>query len=227
MGERLCTCTLCGPEGESRSISTTQRHQLDDRLRSGGSSAPTRVPSPQKLPQREIVSVCVDTSGADSSGSPNTPNLLPPSVSTSIDDVVYHLHTCNAAWSFPTSLVFEIPPTKDSFDFTPKAVEELRCPNSAFRLSLRDQESARVVGYECFLNEALQVLESHLIDENCPTVARIAESIDKILDILTTLDKQKGNEWDRQLRAQRSPNTYVLTGACVQPLFYLASYRFI
>ena len=226
MGDRyLCTCTLCGPGGMSQSRSTAQRHRFDDKLRSSGSGVLTvhASPSPQP-PQRLAVPVLAPTTEADDFPQPDTPDSSPPSISTTIERLTHYLRVRDAAWRFPASLVFATPPTEDSLDFTPRTVAELRYPNSTFPLSLRDQESAQVIGYESFLNETLQVLESHSLHEDDPLTAQITESVNTTLNILATLDKHKGAEWDRQVRAQRSPDTYVLTGVYIPSAPYPMSH---
>lgn len=234
-GRYLCTCTLCGPGGVSQSRSTAQRHRFDDKLRprrpglppmhapSSPQSppsvppvyAPPSPPPPPPPPQRRTVLVPAEV---DNPHGPDVPESHLSSTSTSIERVVHYLHVRNAGWRFPASLVFATPPTEDSPDFTLRSLTELRYPNSTFRLSLRDEESAQVIGYECFLNETLQVLESYAPPEGDPLAARVTESINTTLDILVALEKHKGAEWDRQLRAQRSPDTFLLTGAYIPSL---------
>ena len=226
MDHHLCTCTLCGPGGTPQSRSTAQRHRFDDKLRASGPGIhPTLAPPSPQPPRPQTPPVFTATAEADNSHGPNLPNSPLPSVSMTIERIIHYLRVRNAAWRFPTSLVFATPPTGDSSNFTPRTTAELRYPNSTFRLSLRDQESAQVVGYECFLAETLQVLESSSVDEGDPLAAQITESVNTTLDILVTLDKHKGAEWDRQVRTQRSPDTYVLTGACILPLPCPISYR--
>lgn len=215
MGDEVrCTCTGCGPGGELHPISTARRHRLDDTLRPGSSSGPTHA-LPPKQPQKRNphVPIVATAENADDSHISNTHTTPPPSPAIA-EHVVHYLHIRNAAWKFPVPLVFEAPPAKHSSSFTPRTVEELRYPNSTFHLSPHDSNSAQVIGYECFLTETLQVLESAVIPESDPLGARVVESVNTIFDTLATLDRQKGAEWNRQVRAQRSPDTYVLTGAC-------------
>lgn len=212
--QHLCTCTLCGPEGTLQSRSTTQRHRFDDKLRPSGSHVPPMHIPPSPQPRRRRTVPTATTEAGDSHESSVLTSPLP-SVPTVVERVIYQLRVRNAAWRFPTSLVFVTPPTENSPNFTPRAVEELRRSNYTFPLSLRDQESAQVVGYECFLNETLQVLESCVVHENDLLAAQITGSINTILDILVTLETHKGVEWDRQVRGKRSPDTYILTGACI------------
>ena len=219
----LCTCTLCGPEGTFQSRSTAQRHRFDDKLRSIGPEVPPVHGSPPRTQRRRTAPVFTATTEADDpheTNVPNSPLLNPPlpSSSEAVERVMHHVHVRNAAWRFPPSLVFATPPTEDSSNFTPRTIAGLRFPNSTFPLSLRDQESAQVVGYECFLNETLQVLESYIVHEDDPLATQIAESINTILDILIALETHKGAGWDRQVRAKKSPDTYVLTGSCI-PLY--------
>lgn len=199
----LCVCSLCGPGGELISIATYKRHQRDERLRPSSSGAPSTDPQPSTQTE------------ASSPQGPDNPEPPLPSIPDIIEYTVNFLHTRNSAWRFPTSLVFATPPTKDSPHFTPKTATELRAVNSSFHLSLRDEGSAQVVGYECFLIDTLQLLESYDLPEDDPMVTRTKESITTTLEILSTLDSQKGAEWDRQVHAQKSPDTYLLTGACI------------
>lgn len=196
-----------------------QRHRFDDKLRSSDPNTPSmRAPLPPQPQQGQVASVPVTTAEVDTDfpDSP-LPNPSPHSSSVAVGHAMDFLQMRNAAWKFPTSLVFAPPPMKDSPNFTPRTGEELRYPNSTFPLSLRDQESSQVIGYECFLNESLQVLELHVVHDDGPLATRIAESINTILDTLATLETSKGIEWDRQVRAEKSPDTYVLTGTRTSP----------
>lgn len=180
------------------------------------------TPLPQ-LSQRQTATATAEVDDPYVPDAVNPPP--PPSISTTIERIAHYLHVYDDEWSFPTSLVFEAPPSRDSLNFTPRTAEELRYPNSTFHLSLQDQESSQVVGCECFLNQALQILESHTVPARDPVAAQITESFNKALDMLVTLDKQKGAEWDRQVRAQRSPGTYVLTGGRAPLLPHIISHR--
>lgn len=227
-GQHLCTCTLCGPGGVPHSRSTVQRHRFDDKLRSSGSGVPHvhAPPFPQPPRTRTVPTPPATTEAGNSHESIALDPPLP-SVSTTIERLTQYLRVRNAAWRFPVSLVFATPPTEASPAFTPRTAAELRHPNFTFSLSLRDQESARVVGYECFLTETLQVLESYVLREDDPLAAQITESVNTALDTLAALDKHKGAEWDRQFRAKMSPDTYVLTGERIPPLLCLMSYRLV
>ena len=205
---QLCTCSLCGSGGERLTKTTYKRHQRDERLRHSSSGvAPTDPPPP---PQ------------AEAGISQGLENLEPPSLSTpnTIEYTINFLHARISAWRFPTSLVFAPPPTKDSPHFTLKTATELRVGGSSFRLSIRDRESSRVVGYECFLLDTLQLLEAYDLPGDDPMATQTAESIATILAILATLDTNKGVEWDRQVRAQKDLDTYLLTGVYARFLMF-------
>jgi len=128
-------------------------------------------------------------------------------------DIVNHIHQSltrkRAHFSFPTSLVFSDPPTKDSAEYPHRTDAELLKPNSFFPLLLADGDSAEVVGYECSLAEYWDVLQPYPPGAG-NELAMVTK--DLILDALRYLDRSKGVEWNKQLRAKKDPDSFIISG---------------
>jgi hypothetical protein len=127
-----------------------------------------------------------------------------------IVDHIYHLLTRKRAdFSFPPSLVFSVPPTKDSAQYSHRTNAQLLRPNSYCGLSLKDDDSAEVVGYECLLAEYWDVLQPYL--SGVGNELAIATK-DLIIEALHHLDRSKGAEWDKQLHAKQNPDSFIISG---------------
>jgi hypothetical protein len=205
----LCRCGRCGKDGQLVSRTTYQRHS---------NSTDSRSIIPPLLPSSSPPPIPTDAvhSGNNSSPAPAAPldSITGPRVSQA--DSTGHIRRLlsqkRANFVFPSSLVFAVPPTKDSNQYQPRVDSQLSLLNSYNPLSLGDDDSAAVVSYEYLLIEYLGVLNVCPPQDGYTSASEVEVTKDEILDALRYLDRGKGNEWNKQLRAQLDRDTFIITG---------------
>lgn len=211
MDRYLCHCKRCGKGGQSVSRTTYQRHS--NCTDSGSAVTPPPPPSTSFVPP--ILANAENGGHGDPPDPDAPPGLIALSQTPQINPIgpIQHLLSQKRAnFDFPSSIVFAVPPSKDSNRYQLRVNGQLLLPNSYHPLSIVHEDSLAVVSYEYSLVEYLDVLNAFSFQDGNISASEVEIVKDEILDTLRYLDRRKGDEWDKQLCAQLNPNTFIISG---------------
>lgn len=212
MNRYICRCRHCGKAGRSVSRTTRQRHS--DYTKSRSAVRPPFSSSTSSTPP--VLADGRSTRNHYHPGPHTSPNPTGSSQIPQINQSSHIRHLISqkrANFEFPLSLVFITPPTKDSTHYQLKVVDnQLLSPNSHYPLSLHDDDSGAVVGFEYLLVDYLSVLNALPLQDGDTSVSEVTTTRDEILDTMRYLDRKKGDEWNKQLCAQLNPNSFIISG---------------
>ena len=175
----------------------------------------THPPSPSLATPHIPLDMVVEGDDIDFPSSGTSQNPVPSSRTPQPDMISHIRHMLSqkrAYFDFPPSLVFTVPPTKDSDRYSLRIASQLLVPNSYHPLSLADEDSTAVVSYELFLVEYLDVLNALPLPEVHASASEGEDLRNEVLDTLRRLDQSRGDEWNKQLYAQLNPSTFVISG---------------
>lgn len=211
MDRCLCHCRRCGEGGQMVSQTTYKRHS--------NRTDTARLIVPPPPPSFDTPPIPADTTtGGDNTDLPSSDAPLGPVLGFQIprvhmiDHIRQMLSRKRAGFDFPSSLVFAAPPTKDSNRYPSRTISHLLIPNSYHPLSLVDNDSAAVISYEYLLVEHLDVLNSLPLQTEYGSAFEVETLRNEILETLQYLDRRKGDEWNKQLRVQLNPGTFIISG---------------